>query len=81
MDALKDFLPFDKWLKKEDLIINKIYFCRARNFKYGKWNGTTFDYTRNKWVLEFEDVEYHCDDGPPYGTVKPLKIKGKELVK
>ena len=77
MDELKDFVPFGDWLSKKDLIVSRTYFCRARNFKYGTWNGVSFDYTRTKWNKKFKDTEYHWDDGPPYGTVKPLKLKAR----
>lgn len=66
-------LPFDKWLPKEDLVLGNTYLCKARNFYVGKWNGKGFEYMRYKFGFRFPDVEYHWDDGPPYGTVKPLQ--------
>ena len=69
---LKDFYPFNKWIAKKDLEVGQEYFCYARNFEYGTWNGETFDYIREKWGQKFPDVEKHWDDGAPYGTVKPL---------
>ena len=50
------------------------YFCLARNFKIGIWNGKSFDYTRCEGRYRFKDCEYHWDNGPPFGTVKPLAI-------
>lgn len=71
---LKDFDPFEKWIPKEDLVVGQEYFCKSRNFKFGIWNGTDFDYMRVKWGQEFPDTEQHWDDGAPYGTVKPFII-------
>ena len=65
--------PFDNWLPKERLVIGTDYVCKARNFHVGKWNGKGFEYTRYKFGHTFQDVEYHWDDGPPYGTAKPLQ--------
>lgn len=61
------------YIKKKDLIIGQSYKCDARNFTVGTWNGESFDYMREKWGSIFPDIEYHWDDGAPYGTVKPLK--------
>ena len=61
-------------IKKEDLIVGKQYKCDARNFTIGTWNGKAFLYDRTKFGSTFEDLEYHWDDGIPYGTVKPLEI-------
>jgi hypothetical protein len=63
-----------KYIAKPDLIVGKQYRCLARNFEVGTWNGTGFDYMRYKFGHTFPDVEYHYDDGPPYGTVRPLEI-------
>ena len=73
MCDLKDYLPFDTWIAKKHLTVGSTYFCKARNFKYGVWNGESFNYMRTKCGSEFPDVEYHWDDGSPHGTVKPLE--------
>lgn len=70
---LVDFVPFDKWIKKEDMIKGEKYFCEARNFTEAVWNGESFEYERHKFGSVFKDNEYHWDDGAPFGTVKPLK--------
>lgn len=62
------------YIKKNDLIVGQYYKCDARNFDVGKWNGKEFEYMRYKWGEVFPAVEYHYDDGAPYGTVKPFKI-------
>ena len=65
-----------EYIRKKDLEKGAYYKCEARNFEIGKWNGEAFEYTRKKFGFVNEDIEYHYDDGPPYGTVKPLeKVK------
>jgi len=71
---LKNYIPFDKWIPKTDLIIGKTYFCKARHFSKGVWNGQAFEYTRHKFGATFPDTEYHWDNGPPFGTVKPFEV-------
>lgn len=65
------------YIKKEDLIIGQKYWCNARNFTIGTWTGDGFDYKRTKFGSTFIDCEFHWDDGPPFGTVKPLSRWGK----
>lgn len=61
-------------MNKKDMIVGEIYACDARNFTYGIWNGDGFEYIRHKFgcIYYFQDVEYHYDDGAPYGTAMPL---------
>jgi hypothetical protein len=63
-----------KYIAKPDLIVGRKYRCLARNFDIGVWNGTAFDYLRTKFGQKFMDIEFHYDDGPPYGTVRPLEL-------
>lgn len=60
-------------IAKEDLIVGKQYKCDARNFTIGTWNGEGFEYERFKFGNIFQDIEFHYEDGAPFGTVKPLK--------
>lgn len=62
-----------KYIPKDQLVVGAEYRCLARNFEVGTWNGTGFDYMRTKFGQKFPDVEYHWDDGPPHGTVKPIE--------
>ena len=73
-EICRRYWPFDAWLAKDTLIIGERYLCRARNFYLGEWTGKGFKYMRYKFGQTFEDIEYHWDDGPPYGTVKPLQV-------
>lgn len=61
------------YIPKAELEIGEIYQCFGRNFQYGIWDGEAFEYLRTKFNFKFFDKEYHWDDGPPYGTVKPIK--------
>jgi len=74
---LRDFVPFNNYISKNDMETGGLYFCKARNFNIAIWDGEKFIYTRQKFGSTFEDYEYHWDDGAPFGTVKPLvKIEG-----
>lgn len=61
-----------EYIAKKDLVVGKKYACEARNFRYGTWNGESFDYTREKFGERYPAKEFHFDDGPPFGTVKPI---------
>ena len=62
------------YIKKEDLVIDTHYKCDARNFEVGLWDGRGFIYKRTKFGVKYLDIEFHYDDGPPHGTVKPLEV-------
>lgn len=51
------------------------YLCEARNFEVGQWDAEndSFMYLRYKFGDYFYDWEQHWDDGPPYGTARPLR--------
>ena len=62
------------YIPKDELVFGETYYCEARNFQYGMWDGEKFVYHRTKFGSVFVDSEYHWDDGAPHGTVKPLNI-------
>jgi hypothetical protein len=62
-----------EYLPTTKLQTGKWYYCRARNFEYGRWNGKAFDYLRYKFGQRFPDIELHYDDDPHFGTVRPLR--------
>ena len=66
-----------EYIKIKDLIVGDQYYCDARNFKVGTWDGEKFCYIRQKFGHVYEDKELHWDTDPRYGTVKPLKIVEK----
>jgi len=61
------------YIKKDKLVVGQAYHCSARNFETGTWNGKSFDYMREKFGHTFPAQEYHWDDGPPFGTVRPME--------
>ena len=73
-EAYLDLIRKNFWIPKDQCIIGGVYLCKARNFSLGVFNGTGFDYNRKKFGSVFPDVEFHWDDGPPYGTVKPFLL-------
>ena len=66
------------YIPKDQLQIGAKYECAARNFEVGLWNGEVFEYQRTKFGTTFPDTEQHWDDGPPHGTVKPMKKVGEQ---
>ncbi len=66
------------YMKKDNMIEGQQYYCNARNFTIGTWNGAAFEYVREKFGGTFTDTELHWDDGVPYGTAKPLSRYGVE---
>ena len=61
------------YIPKAELKVGARYRCDARNFEVGRWNGEAFEYERHKFGTVFQDVEYHYEDGAPYGTAMPLE--------
>jgi hypothetical protein len=53
-----------------------LYLIHSRNLTFGVYNQTTGGFTglRTKFSSVYAFEEYHWDNGPPYGTVKPIKI-------
>lgn len=77
IDAYHKLIDDDVWIAKEDMVVNGIYLVDGRNLDLGVWNGEGFDYMRRKWGHIYPDVEYHWDNGAPYGTVKPYILVGQ----
>lgn len=63
----------NKYIAKADLVPGRTYKVQARNFFTGMWDGNVFHGLRYKFGSWFVDREYHYDDGPPSGTVKPIQ--------
>lgn len=61
-----------KYLTREELRPGNWYLCHARNFEYGLWNGTVFEYVHTDCGFRFPDTEEHYDADPHYGTVQPM---------
>jgi len=62
-----------EWIKKEDLEVGAAYEVYSRNINPAIWDGKHFHGVRIKFGNDFMDQEEHWDNGPPYGTVKPLR--------
>ena len=69
------------YIPKNDLIDGALYECKARNFSIGRWNKELdgFEYIREKFGHRHESREFHWDNGPPFGTVKPYKLVEEDL--
>jgi len=60
-----------QYIKKDDLINDREYYCLSRNFEICTWDGSTFIGERYKFGNTFLCEDQHWDEG---GTVKPLAI-------
>lgn len=59
-------------IPKEDCIVGMTYEIKSRNLVVGVWTGEGFVGIREKFDSEFLFVEYHWDDGPPFGTAHAI---------
>lgn len=52
----------------------KLYHIKARNFRLGIYNEPKREFIgiRTKFGSRYLFGEYHWDQGPPHGTVKPI---------
>lgn len=62
------YIPVTECIKR------KVYRIDSRNLSYGVYDGKYgFIGIRSKFGIRYLFTEYHHDQGPPYGTVKPLE--------
>ena len=65
-------------IPSEELVERGVYFVRSRNLVAAVWDGhikpTGFIGIREKFGNRYLFKEFHWDDGPPYGTVKPIEL-------
>lgn len=65
----------EAFIPKEATIPRGVYLLNSRNIFVGVYDGDGgFIGIRRKFHDEFLFAEYHWDNGPPYGTVKPYKF-------
>ena len=65
---MKDYIPLDKCKK------GYLYKIHSRNLSLGVYNGEQgFIGIREKFGYFYLFIEFHWDQGPPYGTVKPIE--------
>jgi hypothetical protein len=64
-----------EYIKIKELKNNYLYEIKARNANRGIWleNEKGFIISRFKFGSNFTFIEYHWDNGPPFGTVRPIK--------
>lgn len=68
-----------KYLSIQECQPRHVYRIHSRNLSIGVFNPkneNAFIGIRCKWEDEFLFSEYHWDNGPPFGTVKPLEDIG-----
>lgn len=65
-----------EYITKDELVPGEAYEVDARSFKVAIWDGEQFHGLRRKFSLTFMDTEFHWDNGPPHGTVKPIRKLG-----
>lgn len=61
------------YLRREELVDGAVYRISCRNSDCGVWREEEkgFEIPRYKWGSSYLFVEYHWDNGPPFGTSKP----------
>jgi hypothetical protein len=64
-----------KYIPKTKCRHRQLYRINSRNLTYGVYNKANggFYGIRTKFDSRFIFPEYHWDNGPPYGTVKPIE--------
>lgn len=68
-------------IKLEDCKNRRVYKIHSRNLLLGVFDATCLGFIgiREKFGELFLFTEYHWDNGPPHGTVKPLEDTGIDL--
>jgi hypothetical protein len=68
--------PPTNWIPKEDCRDRFLYRIHSRNLEFGVFRAATggFIGLRTKFRSVYAFEEYHWDNGPPYGTVRPYEL-------
>lgn len=82
--ALRERQREGVWISVTECQPRQLYRVAARNFRFGVFKpdcstdgfSAGFIGIRSKFSRRFLDVEYHWDQGPPYGTAKPVEDLG-----
>lgn len=71
------------YITKNECLHRHVYHINSRNLRLGIYNEANggFYGIRTKFGDKFIFCEYHWDNGPPYGTVKPLTLIPASLSK
>lgn len=74
---VKTMKKVDKYLKVDELEEGAFYWVTGRNIRVAQWittkKGLVFEGPRTKFNQVFLDAEYHWDEGPPFGTCRPIR--------
>jgi hypothetical protein len=64
-----------EYLPKSEMIVGGVYRVDFRSCHgVGVWDGRGFWALRTKFNDTYAFMEYHWDDGPPYGTARPTVL-------
>lgn len=68
-------------IPKDRCLGRRLYRIRSRNLRFGVYNPETGGFLgiRQKFESRYVFEEYHWDNGPPFGTVRPLEDLGIDL--
>lgn len=71
----------NKFIPKSECKDRKLYRIKSRNLLFGVYRAATggFFGLREKFGDVYVFEEYHWDNGPPYGTVRPIEELPEEL--
>lgn len=72
-----------KYIQIKDCIHGGLYKIDSRNLSLGIYNENKNEFIgiRRKFGYLYLFEEFHYDIGPPYGTVKPIKLIEKSPLK
>lgn len=64
------------YIAMTNCVVGHLYRLRSRNLVIGVYDGRGFIGIREKFGHKFLFMEYHWDQGAPYGTVHPIEDVG-----
>lgn len=70
--------PFDI-LDKSELVVGQMYKGMCRNATEALWNGTTFEYEREKFKTTYTEKLPHPEDDQGFDVFMPLRSLNEGL--
>lgn len=66
----------EAYLKPEECVEGGLYRIHSRNLAYGVYKAEQRGFVgiREKFGSHYLFTEYHWDNGPPFGTVRPIEF-------
>src|SRR5579872_5414717 len=66
----------EAYIKPEECVNGGLYRIHSRNLAYGVYKADVRGFVgiRNKFGSNYLFTEYHWDNGPPFGTVRPIEF-------